>query len=231
MHDSGEYWGAAAALAAWIIGLAGLCLNGAGIILLVRQLAANRQAIEAANASALAAAEAARIATLDTRPWVRGEAEKYVECRLNASDGRLALAFEQSFKIQNIGRTPATAVRVMSSVLTDPSQTQIDDTIAGLALVRLPGAVALFPEESNTVLLKSHAELEARHLHESLRVLMVIVVTYSDHLGGKRKVSPFVWSVSNADDSSPPMFRMLTPRPGITVIELVSYGGHSWGPT
>lgn len=99
------HWAAWSAVAAWVIGIASLLTNLAAIILVYRQLQANRQALRDTARSADSAADAARASLMTSRPWVKLEVQRIFFGF--SGDAERRLTCQVDYQIENIGQTPA----------------------------------------------------------------------------------------------------------------------------
>ena len=163
------YWAAAAALAAWLIGLITLVVNGGGILLLWRQLKISEDA-------ALAARDAVRIAAAETRPWLQlgfSKLEGYVQF----DPPRVRVwGFVD---INNIGKTPALSAGMLARLLIDPSR---NDIISGLEELR--GQIKtrntiIFPSQILPTQFWLSERVDADDFRHENEIIVLVVANYS----------------------------------------------------
>lgn len=231
-HQPEAFWAASSAWAAWTLGIVGLFLNAAGIYLLIAQLKANRVALKSAADSADAATEAARLARLDTRPWLKPILPEEVQCGLlRNSDGGYRLRFHFPLKLENIGRTPALMVSVTAQVTREPSAENIDYFLNRLAEAPIKTNFTVFPADTYAAPMDLNAPIETEDFTSQVRIVCTVLVTYREHVEGDVLSTPIVMTLSNIGASDPPAFRTLRPAYGMEAIALIPYVFHTRAPT
>lgn len=122
------YWAAAAALAAWVVGLIGLTVNGLGLALIWRQ-------VKLSNAALALAAETSRMAVLAERPWIK------------IQSGEVGFVPSVSFThmtvdvaLENVGKSPASSVEYWIVQVQRPTEEGVS-----AALASRPSTVQLLP--------------------------------------------------------------------------------------
>lgn len=230
-HYTEAFWTASAAYAAWTVGCVGLLLNAAGIYLLVSQLKANRSALKAAAESADAATEAARLARLDTRPWLKPSVPAIVPCSLRPIGEAYLLHVEFPLQVENIGRTPALMVGVTARVLREAPVEEVDFVLGQMSEGGIKTNKTVFPGEHYSASMTVNAQIESADITSSVRVVCAVMISYRDHHEGTVMTTPVVLILSNVGASDPPVYRTLRPAYGIEAIELVPYVLHARSPT
>lgn len=232
MHFPEAFWAASSAWAAWTIGAIGLLLNAAGIYLLIAQLKANQIALKATAESAEAATEAARLARLDTRPWLKPILPGQVQCALlRDNEASYRLRFHFPLKLENVGRTPALMVSVTAQVIREPSAENIDHFLGRLAEAPIRTNSTVFPADTYGAAMDLNASIDEADFTSQVRIVCAALVTYREHPNGDVLSTPIVMSLSNIGASDPPAFRTLRPAYGLEAVALVPYVFHTRAPT
>lgn len=161
------YWAAAAALAAWLIGMITLVVNGGGILLLYRQLKISEDA-------ALAARDAVRLAASETRPWL--------QVSLSHAEGQVGanqhLRVQGHLVISNIGKTPAMNVWIGSRLLVQPVRGEVNEAFEQLRGEDRSRRPVIFPGQEVTTTSYDRVALSDNDFGKSRDVKLAILVRY-----------------------------------------------------
>ena len=188
------YWAAAAALAAWLIGLITLLVNGGGILLLWRQLKISEEA-------ALAARDAVRIAASETRPWLTLSLD---DTRGGVRASSPTLRAYGKVAVSNVGKTPALAVGVKYRVLIEPTNAEIAESFAALRLDMEGRTKVIFPDQTVRLSYWSGCEIPSDDLGTRRQCKLAALVTYSS--GAMEHETPVLFEVWPAEDQEGDIF-------------------------
>jgi hypothetical protein len=183
------YWAGAAAVAAWIVGLAGLFVNGVGLFFIWGQLKANRLALVSAARSADAAADAAKSAQLTARPWIKFEVTRAILFLHEPDSGEIGCQID--YRFENIGQTPAVQLAVIHRpVPAVAGHTVTEDDFLALAAEGTSRPRAVFPGESVVEGRSQNFPFPPQPDERMLGFKIIAAVAYRSHSSGELHLTP-----------------------------------------
>lgn len=212
------YWAGAAALAAWLIGLITLVVNGGGILLLWRQL-------KISEAAATAASDAVHIAASETRPWLKVSVGGLKG--LVGSDGRLRVI--GTIVITNVGKTPATNILVGSKVLVQPDAGAIAAAFTELKTEKTGLRAVVFPEEAAESISWNRLVIADDDRGRARDVRLAVLVRYSSKLN--KHATPILLDIWPSADESAAIVGWTLVEEGEQPLDSSPAHGHSAVPT
>lgn len=183
------YWAAAAAMAAWLIGLITLLVNGGGILLLWRQLKISEAAVKAATT-------ATEIAILEQRPWLKVEPMEGGHIYFRLGDNSSVMVHIR-VEIENVGRTPAVMVdyRFRAVVAGDDPSEALNDLKAKPAVAE----TTIFPDDTLVIPMTSGALTNLRE-GDFVAVDVVCLVRYRSYASPDWHMTPLLLAIEPAPE-------------------------------
>lgn len=155
------YWAATAAVAAWLLGLIGLIVNGVGLALIWRQ-------VKHGNAALVFAAETSRMAVLAERPWIKIRSDEIAFVPTpHFTHTTVEVALE------NVGKGPALGVEFWITQVRDFTESAI-----AAELVKRPVTVQVLPTLFPGDTIKQFIEADFPHHEGPIPALVAVVVQY-----------------------------------------------------